>query len=78
MLARKDDKIKQVRLSDIEARFVCQACGKRSADVRPDFNWKKRPVGAMGLSPKELTLVAHIGVAAGFLAEVGGLNGRMA
>jgi hypothetical protein len=19
---------------------VCQACGKRGADVRPDFNWK--------------------------------------
>jgi hypothetical protein len=26
-----------VRLSDIEDRFVCQACGKRGADVRPDF-----------------------------------------
>ncbi len=24
-----------VRLSDLE--FVCQACGKRGADVRPDF-----------------------------------------
>jgi len=21
-----------------EARFVCRACGKRGADVRPDFN----------------------------------------
>jgi hypothetical protein len=28
-----------VRLSDIEPRFVCQACGKRGADVRPDFDW---------------------------------------
>ena len=27
-----------VRLSDIETRFVCTACGKRGADVRPDFN----------------------------------------
>jgi hypothetical protein len=27
-----------VRLSDIEGRFVCQACGKRGADVRPDWN----------------------------------------
>ena len=27
-----------VRLSDIEHRFVCEACGKRGADVRPDFN----------------------------------------
>jgi len=26
-----------VRLSDIEPRFVCRACGKRSADVRPHF-----------------------------------------
>jgi hypothetical protein len=26
-----------VRLSDIETRFVCQACDKRGADVRPDF-----------------------------------------
>jgi hypothetical protein len=24
-----------VRLSDIEPRFVCTACGKRGADVRP-------------------------------------------
>ena len=37
-----------LRLSDIEARFVCKACGKRGADVRPDFNWNKKPVVAMG------------------------------
>jgi hypothetical protein len=36
-----------VRLSDLEARFVCKACGKRGADVRPDFNWNKQPVAAM-------------------------------
>jgi hypothetical protein len=30
-----------LRLSDIEPRFVCQAGGKRGADVRPDFNWDK-------------------------------------
>jgi hypothetical protein len=35
-----------VRLSDLEARFVCKACGKRGADVRPDFNWNKQPVAA--------------------------------
>ncbi|MFZ2159322.1 MAG: hypothetical protein WAV72_24815 [Bradyrhizobium sp.] len=29
------------RLSDIEARFTCQACGKRGADVRPDFHWQE-------------------------------------
>jgi hypothetical protein len=27
------------RLSDLELRFVCQACGKRGADVRPNFSW---------------------------------------
>jgi hypothetical protein len=26
-----------IRLSDIEPRFVCKACGKRGADVRPHF-----------------------------------------
>jgi hypothetical protein len=28
-----------LRLSDIEQQFVCRACGKRGADMRPDFNW---------------------------------------
>jgi hypothetical protein len=28
-----------LRLSDIEHRFLCEVCGKRGADVRPDFNW---------------------------------------
>jgi hypothetical protein len=35
-------------LSDIEPRFMCSACGKRGADVPPDFNWKKMPVKAIG------------------------------
>jgi hypothetical protein len=26
-----------VRLSDIEGAFVCKACGRRGADVRPDW-----------------------------------------
>jgi hypothetical protein len=26
-----------VRLSDLEPRFICQACGGRGADIRPDF-----------------------------------------
>jgi hypothetical protein len=30
-----------VSLSDLEPRFVCSACGKRGADVRPDFSWDK-------------------------------------
>ena len=33
----------EVRLSDIEAGFVRTTCGKRGADVRPDFNWNRRP-----------------------------------
>jgi hypothetical protein len=36
------------RLSDIEPRFVCAACGKRGADIRPDFNRGKLPGRAMG------------------------------
>ena len=32
---RPDD----VRLSDLEPRFSCQACGRRVADVRSDFDW---------------------------------------
>jgi hypothetical protein len=27
-----------VRLSDIEPRFTCQGCGRRGADVRPDWH----------------------------------------
>jgi hypothetical protein len=37
-----------LRLSDIEPRFTCTACGKRGADVRPDFNWNRKVVAAMG------------------------------
>ncbi|WP_426608659.1 hypothetical protein [Bradyrhizobium sp. McL0616] len=38
----------EVRLSDIEPRFVCSACGRRGADVRPDFNWNGAIKGGMG------------------------------
>lgn len=34
-----------VRLSDLEPQFVCTACGKRGADIRPDFNWNNAPAG---------------------------------
>jgi hypothetical protein len=37
-----------VRLSDLEARFVCAARGRKGADVRPDFYWQGPPVAAMG------------------------------
>ena len=33
----------EVRLSDIEDRFVCQRCGKRGADVRPDWSLVEPP-----------------------------------
>jgi hypothetical protein len=37
-----------VRLSDIEHRFICAVCVKRGADVRLDFKWDKKPVRVMG------------------------------
>ena len=30
--------VDDVRLSDIEPGFVCNACGKRGAEVRPKFS----------------------------------------
>jgi hypothetical protein len=38
-----------LRLSDIESRFVCAACGKRGADIRPDFNWNIPAVPSIGI-----------------------------
>ena len=33
-----------MRLSDLESRLVCQVCGRRGADVRPDYqDARKRP-----------------------------------
>ena len=37
-----------LRLSDIEPRFICGACGHRGADVRPEFNCNKQSVKMMG------------------------------
>jgi hypothetical protein len=47
-----------LRLSDVEGRFTCSACGKRGADVRPDFNCaaiRKAPddTGAFSLLRRE-------------------------
>src|SRR5260370_10242181 len=28
-----------IRLDDLEPLFTCQACGRRGADLRPDFDW---------------------------------------
>jgi hypothetical protein len=35
----------EVRLSDVEPRFVCSACGRKGADVRPHPSYSKRSVG---------------------------------
>jgi hypothetical protein len=29
-----------VRLSDVEGRYVCSVCGRRGADIRPDWGPK--------------------------------------
>lgn len=42
-----------VRLSDLEARFVCRACAALGADVRPDFNWDRKPSGQMAATDKK-------------------------
>jgi len=34
-----------VRLSDIESLFTCKACGRRGADVRPDWSPAKMGFG---------------------------------
>ena len=31
-----------------QSKYHCTTCGKRGADVRPDFNWDKKPAGMMG------------------------------
>jgi hypothetical protein len=36
------------RLSDLEVRFVCKACGTRGADVRPDFDWNGKMAAMTG------------------------------
>jgi hypothetical protein len=46
---RADRWADDVRLSDIEPRFVCKVCGKGGADVRPDFHWEGVPNKMMGV-----------------------------
>jgi hypothetical protein len=36
----------ELRISDIEDKFVCTTCGKRGADIRPDWQSAKRMVPA--------------------------------
>jgi hypothetical protein len=35
-------------MPDRPQKITCRECGKRGADVRPDFNWDKKIVGAIG------------------------------
>jgi len=30
-----------IRLSDLEPAFVCEACGTKGANLRPNFHWEK-------------------------------------
>ena len=57
-----------MRLSDIEPLFVCKACGKRGAEVRPDFccphppprsrgRWSFRLLSGRSISSYEATWV---------------------
>ena len=52
-----------LRLSDIEPRFVCKTCGKRGADVRPDFNWDKIPGPSDGPPVRPVSAVYRLGSA---------------
>jgi hypothetical protein len=36
-----------VRLSDIEPHLICRGCGRRGADVRPNFHWEADARGAI-------------------------------
>lgn len=37
LLAEVDKWPDDVRLSDLQPKFICSKCGRRGADVRPDF-----------------------------------------
>jgi hypothetical protein len=48
-----------LRLSDLEPRFICGACGKRGADVRPDWqSVKLMPLGQKNLKRDASTVTA--------------------
>jgi len=40
----------EIRLSGLEPRFVCRACGTRAADIRPDFGPARMGSGAWAAS----------------------------
>ena len=45
---RADRWADDIRLSNIEPQFGCTFCGKRGADVRPDFHWQGAPKKMLG------------------------------
>ena len=47
-----------VRLSDLEPLFTCQACGIKGAELRADFNWASKQTKPAG---REAKLVAPAG-----------------
>src|SRR3974377_2013022 len=44
-----------MRLSALEPRFFCGACGKRGADARPDFNWNRTATAMLGFVEKRFS-----------------------
>jgi len=44
-VANADDWADDVRLLDIEPDFVCTACGKRGAEIRPKFSQARMGTG---------------------------------
>jgi hypothetical protein len=47
-----------VRLSDMEERFVCTACGHRGADVRPLFKQSNMGTGGANFVPISFRLLS--------------------
>jgi hypothetical protein len=69
-----------VRLSDIEPLFTCQACGKKGADVRPNFHWEeetRRTVssrdGMRRIIPNQARW-PELGMAESYIGELRGKN----
>ena len=51
-----------IRLSDLEPRFICTACGRRGADIRPDFHWDRAGVLTRGFWPEKIKPAIHDGL----------------
>ena len=58
-----------LRLSDVEPRLVCTACGRRGAEVRPDFETGKPPLAAKEPLPPPTEQPADRTVGDGFCAS---------